>query len=244
MRIGKLLRVAVMSTGIASLSLVTWLVAGCPVMVDRFFVKNEAPVQARAIICIGGGFMAHNLPTDDGWMRVYTAVQLHHDKFAPVVIFSGGGAGKVSEAEVYSETAQWLGLPASDVVLDPVPGGTNEHPHNLLKIAALNLTKDTPLLIVTSPFHAMRVSLCFRKAGFTNFRMVTSYVAKGPDPRLGKTPDTRVIRDLRTSSEKLFRPSGKDYGDPLNRLRWGLDTLLICAREAVAIAVYKINGYI
>ena len=244
MRIGRILRVAVMSVGVGSLALATWLIAGCPVMVDRLLIKNEAPTQARAIVCVAGGIGAHNLPTEDGWMRVYTAVQLHHDRFAPVVVFSGGGTERVSEAEIYSETAQWLGLPASDVVLDPVPGGTNEHPQNLLRLSILGLTKQTPLLIVTSPLHAMRVSLCFRKAGYTNFRMVTSYVAKGPDSRLGKPPDTRIIRDLRTSSVETYRPSGKSYDDPINRLKWGLNDLLSSAREAVAIAVYKFKGYI
>ena len=236
MRIGTILRVAVMSAGIGSLALTTWLMAGCPVMVDRLLVKNEAPMKARAIVCIAGGLMAHNLPGEDGWMRVYTAVQLHHDRFAPVVVFSGGGTEKVSEAEVYSETAQWLGLPASSVLLDPVPGGTNEHPRNLLNIPALGLTKDTPLLIVTSPLHSTRVALCFRKAGFTDFRMVTSHVAKGVD--------SRVIRDRRTSSFETYRPSGKNYGDPINRLMWGLDTLLGCAREAIALGVYRFKGYI
>jgi uncharacterized SAM-binding protein YcdF (DUF218 family) len=243
MRIVKILRIAVMSVGLASLALATWLVAGCPVMVDRFLIKNETPIKAQAIICIGGGLGGHNLPLEDGWMRVYTAVQLHHDGLAPVVVFSGGGAAKLSEAEVYSEAAQWLGLPASNVVLDPTPGGTNEHPGNLLKIPTLGVTKDSPLLIVTSPLHAMRVSLCFRKSGYTNFRMITSYVAKGPDPRLGKSPDTRVIRELRTSSVDSYRPNGKSYDDPINRLRWGLNTLLSCARETIAIAVYKFRGY-
>ena len=240
MRIGRILRVAVMSVGVGSLALATWLIAGCPVMVDRLLIKNEAPTQARAIICVAGGIGGHNLPTEDGWMRVYTAVQLHHDEFAPVVVFSGGGTEKVSEAEIYSETAQWLGLPASGVVLDPVPGGTNEHPQNLLKLSVLGLTKETPLLIVTSPLHSTRVSLCFRKAGYTNFRMVTDYVAKGA----AKAPDTRIIRDQRTSSVETYRPSGKSYDDPINRLKWGLDSLLVSAREAVAIGVYKFKGYI
>jgi len=224
-----------MSAGVLSLALVVWLVAGWPLMVDRLFVINDDPLPARAIICVAGGFLGHNLPTEDGWMRVYTAVQLHHDQVAPVVVFSGGGAGNVSEAEVYAETAQWLGLPASGVALDPVPGGTNEHPQNVLKIAALGLTRDSPLVVVTSPLHAWRVSLCFKKAGFTNFRVVTSYLARGPD--------TRVVRDRRTSSFSTYQPNGKSYDDPLNRIRWGLNTLLSCAREAAAIAVYKVKGF-
>jgi uncharacterized SAM-binding protein YcdF (DUF218 family) len=244
MRIVKVLRVALMSVGVVTLALTTWLAAGGPVMVDRFLIKNETPIKARAIICIGGGLGGHNLPLEDGWMRVYTSVQLHHDRLAPVVVFSGGGAGTLSEAEVYSETAQWLGLPASSIVLDPKPGGTNEHPSNLLEISALGLTKDSPLLIVTSPLHAMRVSLCFRKAGYTNFRMVTGYVAKGAAPAPGRPAGTSVIRERRTSSVDSYRPNGKRYDDPINRFRWGLNDLLTTAREAVAIGIYKFRGFI
>jgi uncharacterized SAM-binding protein YcdF (DUF218 family) len=236
MRIGRMLRVFVMCAGTCTLALVAWLMAGLPVMVDRLLIINDTPAKARAIICIGGGLLAHNLPTEAGWMRIYTAVQLHHDKFAPVVVFSGGGTEKVSEAETYSETAQWLGLPASSVVLDPVPGGTNEHPQKLLNLPGLGLTKHTPLLVVTSPLHATRVAMCFRKAGFTDFRMVTSYVAT--------TPGDRVVRDQRTSAIETYRPSGKSYGDPINRLIWGLDTLLFSTREAVALGIYKFKGYI
>jgi uncharacterized SAM-binding protein YcdF (DUF218 family) len=241
MRVLTIVRRVLMVAGAGSLMLATWLVAGCPIVVDRWLVKNEPPTQAKAIICVAGGFTGHNLPTEDGWGRVYTAVQLHLDKYAPVVVFSGGGTQKISEAEVYAETAQWLGLPASGVVLDPVPGGTNEHPQNLLNIPALGITRETALLIVTSPLHATRVALCFRKAGFTNFRMVTSYVAKGPE---SKRPDTTVVREKRTSSFESFKPNGKRYDDPINRLKWGLDSLLMSLREAVAIGSYRIKGYI
>jgi hypothetical protein len=149
-------------------------------------------------------------------------------------VFSGGGTGTVSEAEVYAEAAGWFGLPESGAAFDPTPGGTNEHPANLLKVAQPRLTTSTPLLVVTSPLHARRVSLCFRKAGFTNFRMVTSYVASNADPR---------VRDRRRSLFSNFGSSGKRYDDPLNRLRWGLDTLLTTMREAGAIGVYKLRGW-
>jgi len=96
------------------------------------------------------------------------------------------------------------------------------------------LTRDTPLLIVTSPLHSKRVALCFRKAGFTNFRMITHYVAVKPDPR---------VREQRASVFPEFQSSGKRYDDPINRVRWGLNTLLTTMREAGAILVYKWKGY-
>lgn len=230
-----------MAVGAVSLALTLWIVLDGRVFVDRLLVRNDPPIQAKAIICLGGGFNGHNIPVDDGWQRAYTAVQLHYDKFAPVVLFSGGGGSKISEAEIYSEAAVFLGLPPEAIRLDPVPGGTNEHPYNALKVPGLDLTKDSPVIIVTSPFHAMRTTLCFRKAGFTNFRVVTSYVAKGP---AGAKPDAKVVRDTRTSAISTFVPSGKSYGDPLNRLRWGLNSLLISLRELAAMASYKFKGYI
>ena len=66
---------------------------------------------ARAIVCIAGGMSGQNLPLEDGWERVYTAVQLQADGFGPTIVFSGGGTAQISEAEVYAEAARWLGAP-------------------------------------------------------------------------------------------------------------------------------------
>ena len=224
-----------MTVGAATLAITAWLMLGGPVLVDRLLIEDNAPAPSAAIVCITGGLTWHNLPVDDGWQRIYTAVQLHLDKHAPVVIFSGGGTGTVSEAEVYAEAAGWFGLPEQSVVFDPTPGGTNEHPRHLLKLTSPHLTVASPLLVVTSPLHSKRVALCFRKAGFTNFRMVTSYVAANPDER---------VRDRRRSLFADFGPNGKRYDDPINRLKWGLDTLLTSVREAVAIGVYKVRGWV
>jgi uncharacterized SAM-binding protein YcdF (DUF218 family) len=223
-----------MVVGACTLGLATWLVLGGSILLDRYLVLNDAPVKADAIICIAGGVGAHNLPTDEGWLRIYTAVQLQLDGYAPIVVFSGGGTEKVSEAEIYAEAALWLGLPAGSVVLDPVPGGTVDHPRNLQTLQQVRLKPDSNLLVVTSPFHTRRVSLCFQKAGFSRVRMISAYVAGRNDPR--------VVRDQRVSGVAGFRPSGKRYDDPFNRLKWGLGDLLTALRECAAIAVYKVRG--
>jgi len=51
-----------------------------------------------------------------------------------------------------------------------------------------------------------------------------------------------VARSLRRSGFDTYRPSGRRYDDPLNRLKWGLDRLLITIRELVAIGAYKLKG--
>lgn len=220
--------------GTLALLVVVWLVLDWPILIDRYLVVNEQPAPARAIVCIGGGIGGHQLPLDAGWQRIYTAVQLYADGFAPVVVFSGGGGSRLSEAEVYAEAANWLGLPREAVALDPYTGSTAEHPRNLLKVEKLGITRDTPLLVVTSPIHARRTELCFRKTGFTNFRLVTSWVAMKAGPE--------VVREGRASAVPAYRPNNKRYDHPLNRLRWGLDTVFMALNEWAAIAVYKWRG--
>jgi uncharacterized SAM-binding protein YcdF (DUF218 family) len=206
--------------------------AGGSAGLGRFVTESDIPRPSRAIVCLTGGLGAHALPTADGWDRVYTAVQLLADGQAPVIVFSGGGAEHVSEAEVYSEAARWLGCPPGAIVLDPVPGSTAEHPRNLLKVGAIDIRRDTPLIVVTSPLHSKRAAMCFRRAGFSEVRLVSFYEAR----------TSPLARSRKRSEVPSFAPNGRSYGDPLNRLRWGLDDGIIALRELVAIGVYRFRG--
>lgn len=71
--------------------------------------------------------------------------------------------------------------------------------------------------------------MCFRKNGFSSFRIVTDYEAR----------QSPLARSARQSAIPSFTPNGKDYGDPVNRLRWGLDVMLVTVRELLAIGVYR-----
>ena len=211
-----------------------WLMAGGTSGLERLVTESDVPRPSRAIVCLTGGLDGHALPTADGWDRIYAAVQLLADGLAPTVVFSGGGAGRLSEAEVYAEAARWLGCPPEAIMLDPLSGNTAEHPRNLLKLGTAAIRYDTPLLVVTSLLHSKRAALCFRKAGFTNVRLVTTYEAHG----LGAP----LARSQRRSEVPSFVPNRKGYGDPLNRLRWGLNDAIFSLRELIAIAVYRYRG--
>jgi len=227
-------RVILFAWGAVTFFVVGWFAAGLPVVVDRLVTETHEPMRAQAIVCVTGGLTWHNLPPDDGLQRIYSAVQLYLDRYAPVVLFSGGGAGTVSEAEVYAEVARWFGLPEGATRYDPDPAATADHAVNLLRKPELGIGRDTPLLVVTSPLHSRRVAMCFRKAGFTNVRVVSRFVAVNPDPR---------VRERRPSMFQEFRASGRKYDDPFNRVKWGLNNLLTTLREASAILVYKWKGY-
>ena len=112
---------------------VFWMVLRLPIFFDQLLIKSEKAISGEAIVCIAGGMAGNNLPSEAGWHRIYTAVQLYFDGYAPKIIFTGGGTAKTTEAEVYAEVAQWLGCPEEAMIFDPNPHSTAEHPLNILK---------------------------------------------------------------------------------------------------------------
>ncbi len=219
-----------------------------PLFIDRLCIDSEAPREADFIVCVGAGLTTGALPTDDGWGRIYSSVQLYLDGYGKKIIFTGGGSERISEAEVYAEAARWLGLADGDAMLDPGPNQTSEHPNNIRKISGLDISNMTPLNIVTSELHSKRTALCFKKAGYVNFRLVTSYRATGRRASGGilvSRPDASpFLRAEKTSALPSFHPSGKSYDDIFMKMRQRSWRFLTALRELAALAVYKLKGYI
>ena len=214
--------------------MVAWLLLGWPLVVDRWLDASEPPVPADAIVCIGGGVTGSSLPTADGWQRIYTAVQLFADGYAPVVVFSGRGTTSLSEAEIYRDAAVWLGLPPDAALLDPLPERTAEHPVTLLRVPGERFARDSSLVLVTSRLHSRRVLLTFRKQGFSKVRVVAVY-------RAAQAPAT-LARHTRVSTLKGYSPSDSRYDDPFRRLASRTDDLMVSLRESTAIAWYWWQG--
>jgi len=186
--------------GAAALVGVLWLLFGLPLGIDSWLDVTEKPDQADAIVCIGGGTYSDNLPSDPGWRRIYTAVQLFADGYAPVVVFTGRGTTSLSEAETYADAAAWLGLPREATILDPLPANTSEHPMSLLKAANGRFTRQSRLLLVTSSEHSRRLLLSFRKQGFTRVSVVADLSSGQGGPRWspGETCGGLELRRVRT----------------------------------------------
>jgi uncharacterized SAM-binding protein YcdF (DUF218 family) len=235
-RLWRTVRTALSLTGAATLLLTVWLSRGWPFFIDGWLNASQPPLAAHAIVCIAGGTSSTNLPTEDGWQRIYTAVQLFADGYAPVVVFSGGGTSSMSEAEIYRDAAVWLGLPDNAAVLDPLPVSTADHPFTLLKVPGWHVAKDHRLLLVTSRLHSRRVLLTFRKQGFTNLRLVTAYRATNAPAALA--------RHAYTSAIDGYTPSGRRYDDPLRRLSNRAGELIVSVRELAAIAWYWWRGLV
>jgi hypothetical protein len=191
-------------------------------------------MKAQAVVCLTAGLTANRLPSSEGWDRVYTAVQLLLDGYADRLVFSGGGTSGLSEAEVYSEAAGWLGVPTDRMLLDPWPADTASHPGSLLKLPGAGIHRNTLLLVVTTPLHSRRVAMTFRHAGFSGFRVVTEWAGRRNDPR--------TVRNARTSAVRGFQPSVKRYDDVMNRTVWGVTRYGTALRECAAIIWYRLTG--
>ncbi|MCX7973239.1 MAG: YdcF family protein [Candidatus Aminicenantes bacterium] len=213
------------------------MMAGWPLYFDRWLIKIDQPEPADFIVCLTAGLGANNLPTEDGWGRIYSAVQLYFDGYAPKILFTGGGTAKVSEAEIYAEVARWFGCPNEAIEYEIGAGSTAEHPKRLLELKSARITRKTPLIVVTSPLHSRRTALCFKKQGYQSFKVIANYRAQ-------KIADPEKVRELRVSQFATFRPSGKIYDDIFMRLRFGSNYFFAALREIFALLGYKIKGYI
>lgn len=217
-----------------------WLGLGWPTGVNRWLDVGESPTSADAIICLTGGTTSENLPIDYGWKRIHTATELYADGYAPVTVFSGGGfAHGLSEAEVYADAAVWLGMRRAATVIDSHPESTAQHSQTLLAVTlpgGVRLTRGSRLLLVTSWFHARRALLTFRRAGFSNVRVITSYQSATAEGQIG--------RHRRQSSISASAQSAKSYHDFFNNAADGYRDVFTMLREGIALVWYWRQGWI
>jgi uncharacterized SAM-binding protein YcdF (DUF218 family) len=214
-----------------------WLALGGPIGVDTWLDVTEPPVPSAAIVVLAGGTNGRNLPLAQGWDRLVTANELFADRYAPVVVISGGGSSAVAEAEVYANAATWLGVSREAIVFETRAQGTKDHGAVLRGLALADgsvIGVDSPLLVVTSTFHARRALLSFHRAGFRRVRIVASYTARRDDAGVTAPPGSPAAL---TSTVADHRPSGKRYDDPLFRLAYRSFDLFIGLREIGAIVV-------
>lgn len=234
--------------GVLTIAGVLWLAAGGPVGIDEWLDVTEPPMRAEAIVVLGGGTNGDNLPLPQGWERLSAASRLFADGYAPVVVFSGGGTARVSEAEIYANAAAWLGIPKDAMVFEPKAQSTSDHGRALRGLTLPNgvtIDERTPLLVVTSAFHSRRALLSFSRAGFTQVRVVSRY-SLNPAARAANRPPAAGAAapaatapagspTTLTNTVTGYQPSGKRYDDVLFRLAYRAFDFFIGLREVGAV---------
>lgn len=221
--------------GLCAALALTALALEWPVGIDRWVDVSGRPARAAAIVVLGGGTAAGNLPLPQGWERLHTAAELYADGWAPVVVLSGGGTSSVSEAEIYANAASWLGIDRPAMVIEPLSQRTADHGLALRGFVlpdGRRLESDTPLLVVTSAYHSRRALLSFARGGFTRVRVVSGYTARrGPGSRPVAPGSPAALR----STVPGYAPSGRVYGDVLFRLANRSRDVFLSLREAAAM---------
>jgi uncharacterized SAM-binding protein YcdF (DUF218 family) len=234
--------------GVVTLAGILWLAADGPVGIDDWLDVTQPPVRSEAIVVLGGGTNGDNLPLPQGWERISAAARLFGDGYAPVVIFSGGGTARVSESEIYANSAAWLGIPREAMVFEAKAQSTSDHGRAVLGLVLPNgvtISTGTPLLVVTSAFHSRRALLSFSKAGFTRVRVVSRYVSSpaartanrppGTAPKAPPSTPPAGSPAALTNTVTGYQPSGKRYDDVLFRLAYRAFDFFIGLREVGAV---------
>jgi uncharacterized SAM-binding protein YcdF (DUF218 family) len=117
---------------------------------------------ADVIVAISGG---------DTPARTSEAVKLYKDGWAPKLLFSGAALDKSgpSNAEAMRAQALKAGVPESALLLDTRAEDTAENAQGTRQLLS---SKDSRLILVTSPYHQRRASLEFGKVFGANVKII------------------------------------------------------------------------
>lgn len=132
-------------------------------------VEESALPQADAIVVLGGGsryaWLEHNRVDADQLenSRLAAGARAWHAGRAPVVILSGGGAPRATEAGKMADAIVRLGVPRSALVLESRSRSTRDN----ARLTALLAERSgmQRVLLVTSSVHMPRARLLFQQAG-------------------------------------------------------------------------------
>jgi uncharacterized SAM-binding protein YcdF (DUF218 family) len=116
------------------------------------------------IVVLGARSLADGTPGPSLQARCARGVQLWHDKWAPVLVFTGGrGASGSVEGEVGLRYARAHGVPDSALYYE---GGSHNTYENFLYASQLMRARGWHrCLVVTDPFHEPRSLALARNAG-------------------------------------------------------------------------------
>lgn len=193
--------------------------AGLPRFVtDPFTARGEKPPESRpdVIVVLGGG----GIPSESGLMRTYYGAEVARTNPSALVVISLPGEGDPATNAVGKMRQELVmrGVPAQRIRLESRALNTHEQAVNVAELLG-PVARTANVRIVTSPWHVGRSLGCFRKAGFANV-----------------TAQSAFNTDVETD------PGANAH---LRYVFWAnLAATVECAREACAMAIYKLRGWL
>jgi uncharacterized SAM-binding protein YcdF (DUF218 family) len=192
--------------------------------------RAELKHEPQAIILLGGGGM----PSESNLMRSwYTGKAAQSFQAANVIIAMPGNlSDSLSTPRLMEKELQLRGVRPERILFEDEGTNTRAQALNCKRI----IQKRQPLLLVTSPEHTRRAVLCFRKAGFEKVNALPAF-------------ENAVEADLSFTDDELGgnKTLVPDVGQNIsvryqvwNHLKYEI----LIARESVALAYYKLRGWI
>lgn len=147
---------------------------------------------ADAILVLGAGVTRTGSPSSALIARVKHAVMLYREGYAPLIVLTGGARdARPTEADVAYRIARRMGVPAEAIIVEATSQTTTQ---NIVTVAPSLRERDVrSVIVVTSPFHAMRSRIIVHGEGFT------VYMSPAPQDPAERRPQHRVYYILRES---------------------------------------------
>lgn len=125
-------------------------------------LKISTPLQkADAIVVLAGGVGESGQPGQGYEERVEYAVNLYKKGYASRLIFSSGFMYALKEPLVMKALAISLGVPDDAIILEDQARSTYEH---VLRVRdVLHYNRLTDIVLISSPYHMLRLSLVMKK---------------------------------------------------------------------------------
>jgi uncharacterized SAM-binding protein YcdF (DUF218 family) len=212
----RLARRLLMAAGTILLIQLTIGFTGLPGALTRWLAGGDPSTdRPRYVVVLGGG----GIPSATGLMRTYCAAAFAAGQTGMTFIVALPSDGDPATNSVGRMRDELIlrGIPADAILMETRGRNTHEQAVNIREMLASDI--DTPVALVTSPYHVRRAILCFRKEGFTQ---VTGL------------PSAEVSAEADMGNGLAFR-----YGF-WNNLISALEVL----RELTALALYAMQGWL
>ncbi len=192
--------------------------------------KAELKWKPEVIVVLGGGGMPSQSNLMRGW---YVGNATKSFPEATVIIAMPGNiSDSLSSPRVMKKELVLRGVNPEKIVFEEQGTNTRAQALNCINIVKFQ----TPVLLITSPEHMRRAVLCFRKAGFEKVNGLPAF-------------ENALEADLKFDDDKLGgnKTLIPDVGESINtryQLWNHLKYEILIAREIVALAYYRLRGWI
>lgn len=177
--------------------------------------SSKLPNDFKYVVVLGGKIYPNeNHPvssqiTPSLLSRLSYAVELVKSKPGTVLVLTGNGAERKTEAELMEQFALGMGIPKEQIFLEKKSMNTEQHPLYLK-----SLLQNQKFVIVTSAYHMQRAIKIFKAQGLEGYPAPTDYQNKH-----GLTLSSLIMRGENLSA--LDRAFTEFYSSLWNNLKSG-----------------------